>query len=131
MMKNVILFFITTLLLFSCNQAAYAGGDSVNFSWIKAENPAWGTKIYIGTEQGVYTNSEDAGKDTGAYNLENLQYATKYYFAATHYLDGVESVKTEEISFTTKDKPETTFSPLDEIIEAIRSYSFTLTVEPK
>ena len=130
MFKNVFLFFTAMLFLFSCGHMAYAGGSSVNFSWVKADNPTWGTKIYIGTEPGVYTNSEDAGKNTDVYHLVNLQYSMKYYFTATHYLDGVESVKTEEISFTTEDQPETTFSPLDEIIEAIKSYNFTLTIEP-
>ena len=130
MFKNVFLFFAAMLFLFSWNQEVYAGGSSVDFSWIKADNPAWGTKIYIGTEPGIYVNSEDAGKNTDVYHLVNLQYSTKYYFTATHYLDGAESIKTEEISFTTKDQPETTFSPLEEIIEDIRSYNFILTIEP-
>ncbi len=109
--------------------AAFAGGAQVKFGWDMAPVPTWGTKIYIGTESGVYTNSEDAGIGTNTYSMQNLEYETTYYFVATHYEAGEESEYSNEVIWTSPvPPPPTSFDPLPEILDLIREYQINLTI---
>ena len=109
--------------------SAFAGGAQVKLGWSAAPVDTWGTKIYVGTEPGVYLNSEDAGIDTTVYTMQNLKYETVYYLTATHYEDGEESEFAAEITWTSGPKPPPiTFNPLPEILETIKSYQFNLTI---
>lgn len=127
MKKLTVLF---TLILLATASFCFAGGASIDFTWTQAPDPTWGTKILIGTESGNYTNSEDAGINTTTATIGNLQYSKKYYFTAVHYdQDGFESGYAPEIAWTSPDVPGVTFDPLEEIVEAIKSYKFVLTVE--
>ena len=122
---------LTLLVLISATNAI-AGGANANFQWTQAPDITWGTKIYIGIEPGVYTNSEDAGVNTTTYNMDNLEYGTKYYFTATHYdKDGFESDHAQEVSWTSPNIPGMNFDMLPEIADSgVKSYTITLTVTP-
>ena len=87
---------------------------SVAFQWVQAPEVLWGTKIYIGTNSGVYDYSEDAGIYTTEYTLDNvLEYDTTYYFSATHYdlASGGESPYAEELVWTTHSPDSILFNP--------------------
>ena len=106
------LFFV---LFFSSHVAA--GGLEQGFSWTAPDNAsATGTKIYVGTETGVYPNSEDAGVDTTTYNMDDLTCETTYYVVATHYsteyTEVYESDMCPEVSFTTPACMAIIFNPM-------------------
>ena len=124
-MKKLICLFLVLIAT-----SAFAGGASVDFAWTQAPNDTWGTKILIGTEPGVYPNSEDAGINTTTATVENLQYSTPYFFTAVYYdQDGFESEYAQEIAWTSPDVPGVTFEPLPEIVDSgVRSYTITLTI---
>ncbi len=124
-------FFISVLCVLAFIGEALAGGANVTVVWDVPPNPEWGTKIYIGTTSGTYENTEDAGTGVNMYNIDNLQYSTQYYLAATHYYDGEESDLCNEITWISPDPPVVDFNPLPPIDDAVRKYHFegTLTVE--
>ena len=114
---------LTIMLIFTT-----ASAGAVQFQWEQAPSAVWGTKIYIGTSSGVYSNSEDAGINTTEYTLASvLEYNTTYYFTATHYNTsiGLESIKAEEIVWTSPGPDEILFNPLTKKQEhPIKSYIF-------
>ena len=114
-MKKSILAVITFILLAVSTPVSAEANTSVGFEWLQAPSIEWGTKVYIGTEPGNYTNSEDAGINTTGFTLENLEYNTTYYFTATHYdpTAGLESPYADEISWTSPGPDVILFAPLD------------------
>ncbi len=126
-MKWAILAFLFTIL---GADISYAGGNIVDFSWQQAPNSTWGTKIYVGTTSGTYANSVDAGVNTTAYQLENLQHNTTYYFTATHYdPNGYESIYADEVTYTTPDVPGIAFNPLPVIQDSgVKTYKIILNI---
>ncbi len=120
---------LVVLLVLLFASSAFAGGAQVKLGWSPAPVPTWGTKIYVGTESGVYLNSENAGINTTVYTMQNLEYETVYYFTATHYEAGEESEYATEITWTSGPKPPPiAFDPLPEILDAIQSYQINMTV---
>ena len=129
-MKKII---STLVLLAALAIAVHAsgGGLSVTAKWQPAPNPAWGTKIYIGTESGVYTHAEDAGVNTTEYEIDDLQPGTTYYMAATHYnVRGVESDKSTEASWTFDPVGPIETNPLPELDKEIRGYKVEMVITP-
>ena len=125
------LFVILFIIFFSIPTVASAGGMSVKASWQPAPNPAWGTKIYIGTESGVYTHSEDAGVNTTEYEIDDLQPGTTYFMAATYYnVRGVESPKSTEASVTTDPIGPIETNPLPELDKEIKGYKVEMVITP-
>lgn len=125
-MKKLICLWV---LLFATN--AFAGGASVDFTWLQAPDLTWGTKIYVSTIPGPpYENSEDAGINTTAYQMQNLLYGTTYYFTAAHYdSDGFESDYAPEVSWTSPGVPGVSFNPLPVVVDSgVQSYTITLTI---
>ena len=106
-------------------KTSFAGGLSQSFSWsVYSDNSNTdptivSTKIHIGTEPGVYSNSEDAGMNTQNYTIDELYCETTYFATATHYIGANESKMSEEISFTTLDCLIMIFNPLPPISESI------------
>ena len=96
------LLFIISVIVYFVGLYQLLHSAEATFTWTSA-NIAYGTKIYIGTESGVYSNSEDAGIGTEVYTVDDLLPATTYYFNATHYDNGIESEMTAEVIYTTPD----------------------------
>ena len=121
-MKNIILPILYLLLMASNANAAEA-----SFQWTAQPDATWGTKIYIGTEPGVYSNSEDAGVGTTNYTVDDLLPGTTYYFTATHYdTYGNESVYAAEVSTATSTIG---FNPLPPIPDSgVKEYVITISI---
>ncbi len=119
-MKKTLLTFAFCLFATS----VLAGGATVTVTWDVPPNPEWGTKIYIGTETGVYPNTEDAGVGNNIYNINNLEYGTEYFLAATHYDNGEESDLCNEITWISPDAPIVEFNPMPPIDDTIKQYHF-------
>jgi len=130
MFKSLKICGVAFLMLLCSHTIANAGGASVPFQWAQTPSNTWGTKIYIGIEPGIYTNSSDAGINTTSYTLENLDYNKQYYFSATHYDPalGEESGYAPEVAYTTELVPSITFEELPELDTLVRTYQITLTV---
>ena len=112
-MKALILAILLTLTVAVPSLAEAA--TTASFTWDTPTDITWGTKVYIGTEPGIYTNSEDAGIGTSEYTLDNaLEYDTTYYFTATHYdpAEGLESEYATEISWTSPGPDSILFNPM-------------------
>ena len=93
-MKKFLLVAILIGLLIPAAQAA-----EVTLAWDDSGHPEWSTRIYIGTESGVYTNSHDAGNGVVQTTVANLAPGSTYYFAAKAYYEGQESGFSNEISY--------------------------------
>lgn len=78
---------------------------SVTLAWtVVSDARVVGYQILYGTESGEYTYATDVpgGRETGTHTIQNLNPATKYYFAARSYiLDKAEySANSNEVSAT-------------------------------
>ena len=106
-----------------------AGGATVPLTWEPLPDPTWGVKIHIGTESGNYNNTENAGINETMYQLDNLQYNTTYYIAASCYDEnGNESVVSPEVVWTSPGIPQVTFEPMPVIPDTVKQY--ILTIQP-
>lgn len=80
---------------------AWGATAPVTLAWdANTESDLAGYRVYVGQESGKRTTSLEAGKTT-TITLENLTAGTTYYVAITAYnTSGLESLPSEEISFT-------------------------------
>jgi len=76
--------------------------QSVTLGWIASPSPqAAGYAVYYGTSSGSYDSRMDAGTNTIA-SVTNLSAGLAYYFVVVSVdADGVESIPSNEVSFTT------------------------------
>lgn len=87
---------LVVLVLLALCAPAFAA--EVDLAWDAAPNPAWGTRLYIGTAAGSYTASHDAGAGAAVATIKNLEPGKTYYFAARHYFSGAQSGLSNEVS---------------------------------
>jgi hypothetical protein len=92
---------IGAAILLGCLQSQAWAVQSVTLGWWPSTDPlATGYKLYYGGTSARYTNLVDVGNHTTA-TVTGLVEGRTYYFAATAYnLLGLESLPSNEISFT-------------------------------
>ena len=88
-------------LVFVTFDATVQATQSVTFGWTQSASPdVNGYHLYYGVGSGTYSNVVDVGNVTNA-TLSGLVDGTTYYFALTAYdTAGLESVYSQEISYT-------------------------------
>jgi len=88
---------LTALLILLTFATVHAA--EVTLAWDAPTNPAWGTRIFIGTTAGTYTASHDAGAGVVQTKVSGLEPGKTYFFAARHYYAGAESGLSNEVNF--------------------------------
>ena len=114
------LYILAILLLAVSAQAA-----EVTLAWDNPNQPTWGTRIYIGTEAGVYLYSHDAGVNTQETTIKNLEPGKTYYIAARHYVSGMQSGLSNEVAAAVPSEIDI-LPPLPEIDNSVQTYQITI-----
>ena len=114
--------YILAILLLAVGSTQAA---EVTLAWDNPNQTTWGTRIYIGTEAGVYLYSHDAGVNTQQTTIANLEPGKTYYMAARHYVSGMQSGLSNELPVPMPSEIDI-LPPLPEIDDSVQTYQITI-----
>lgn len=100
-----------------------AEAAEVKLAWDDPNQPTWQTRIYIGTESKVYTNSQAVNAGVSETVIKNLVEGTTYFFTARHFTETQESGDSNEVTYTVPESDRGVLPPLDSLPE-IKGYEF-------
>ena len=107
---------------------AILGAQSVTLAWKPSLSFVAGYMVYYGTASGAYSTRIDVGTNLTC-TIANLQEGWTYYFVGTAYDDlGIESIYSDEISYTVtlRGPPTITVQPTDVTAVAGTTASFSV-----